>query len=208
MTPEEKKAEIIRIALEEFASCGYSGASTNTITKRAGISKGMLFHYFGSKKELFLMILADAAKRMAGGANARAAVPPGASLYDAMAALFMSKAAYYTENPQIMALLERAQLEQSAEVRQDIVATLKQLAVTMLQKRAEFSRSVVEGAKLRAGLTREQALECILLSLEALDAHFYALYRGRGADIIVNPEPMLDKMKLYLSVVSRGLFED
>jgi hypothetical protein len=37
--------------------------------------------------------------------------------------------------------------------------------------------------------------------------HFYALYRGHGAEVMSNPAPMLDKMKLYLDVVARGLFE-
>ncbi|WP_342742105.1 TetR/AcrR family transcriptional regulator [Virgibacillus siamensis] len=40
-------------ALEEFAENGYERASTNQIIKNAGIGKGMLFYYFGSKKELY-----------------------------------------------------------------------------------------------------------------------------------------------------------
>jgi AcrR family transcriptional regulator len=51
--PDEKRKRIISISMEEFLNNGYSGASTNTITSKAGISKGLLFHYFGSKKELF-----------------------------------------------------------------------------------------------------------------------------------------------------------
>lgn len=37
----------------EFGKKGYVKASTNTIVKAAGISKGMLFYYFNSKEELF-----------------------------------------------------------------------------------------------------------------------------------------------------------
>jgi len=48
-----KKERIINAALDEITQKGFKKASTNTIIKQAGISKGMLFYYFGSKEELF-----------------------------------------------------------------------------------------------------------------------------------------------------------
>ena len=48
----EKKKRIINSAMEEFGDKGYEAASTNTIVKKAGISKGLLFHYFKTKKDL------------------------------------------------------------------------------------------------------------------------------------------------------------
>ncbi|MFL0249304.1 TetR/AcrR family transcriptional regulator [Clostridium neuense] len=55
--PEKKKKKIIHICVKEFAENGYVSASTNTIVKKADISKGTLFNYFGNKKGLFLYIL-------------------------------------------------------------------------------------------------------------------------------------------------------
>ncbi len=49
----EKQKRIINVALVEFAEKGFQRASTNTIAKKAQIGKGMLFYYFGSKRELF-----------------------------------------------------------------------------------------------------------------------------------------------------------
>ena len=54
--PPEKRERIINAALEEFASGGYDKASTNAICRRADISKGSLFQYFGNKKNLFLQL--------------------------------------------------------------------------------------------------------------------------------------------------------
>ena len=42
--------------LRVFAKNGYQHASTNEIVKEAGISKGLLFHYFKSKKDLYLSL--------------------------------------------------------------------------------------------------------------------------------------------------------
>lgn len=42
--PEEKRNLIINISIEEFANNGYDNTSTDIITSRADISKGILFH--------------------------------------------------------------------------------------------------------------------------------------------------------------------
>jgi len=47
-----KRNRIINAALVEFLG-GYKKASTDNIVRNAGISKGLLFHYFGSKKGLY-----------------------------------------------------------------------------------------------------------------------------------------------------------
>lgn len=49
----EKRDRIINAAIKEFSLYPYAKASTNNIVIGAGISKGLLFHYFGNKKELY-----------------------------------------------------------------------------------------------------------------------------------------------------------
>ena len=52
----EKQQRIMETAIDEFADKGYNRASMNTVVKKAGISKGALFKYFGSKSGLFAFI--------------------------------------------------------------------------------------------------------------------------------------------------------
>ncbi len=52
MKPERRDA-IFNAALKEFSLKGYERASTNIISKEAGISKSLMFHYVGSKQKLF-----------------------------------------------------------------------------------------------------------------------------------------------------------
>ena len=47
-------------ALEEFAEHGYHASSINKITKRAGVSKGLLYNYFESKEYLLKEIMRKA----------------------------------------------------------------------------------------------------------------------------------------------------
>lgn len=49
-----KQDKIIAIAMEHFATYGYEGARAETIATAAGVSKGTVFGYFGSKAGLFL----------------------------------------------------------------------------------------------------------------------------------------------------------
>lgn len=48
-----KRDKLIDSAMKEFGKNGYDKASTNVIVEESGISKGLLFHYFSTKKELF-----------------------------------------------------------------------------------------------------------------------------------------------------------
>ena len=50
----EKQEKILQATIREFADKGFDKASTNGIVKEAEISKGILFHYFQNKKNLFL----------------------------------------------------------------------------------------------------------------------------------------------------------
>lgn len=52
----EKRERILNAAINEFAHKGYKYASTNEIVLAAGISKGLIFHYFKNKKQLFLFL--------------------------------------------------------------------------------------------------------------------------------------------------------
>jgi len=52
----EKQELILNAVMKEFAEKGFKNASTNEIVTRAGISKGLLFHYFHNKKDLYLYV--------------------------------------------------------------------------------------------------------------------------------------------------------
>lgn len=59
MKQEEKsalsKTKILNAAMAEFSQKGYEGASLNTVWARKGISKGIIYHHFKDKDELYLL---------------------------------------------------------------------------------------------------------------------------------------------------------
>ncbi len=51
---EERREQILEVALAEFAAHGFEGGSTEAIARAVGISQPYVFRLFGTKKELFI----------------------------------------------------------------------------------------------------------------------------------------------------------
>ncbi len=56
---EERKQQIMNVALEVIAEKGFSNASIARIAQKAAISKGLMYNYFKSKEELVISIMID-----------------------------------------------------------------------------------------------------------------------------------------------------
>ena len=59
-TTEERRQNVLNVAIEEFALNGYNATSINDISKKAQISIGAMYSYFASKEDLFLSIVNNA----------------------------------------------------------------------------------------------------------------------------------------------------
>lgn len=55
---------ILSAGRSEFSVAGYEGARVDRIAEKSNLSKGLIYHYFGSKSGLFLAILEDIYKEL------------------------------------------------------------------------------------------------------------------------------------------------
>lgn len=62
--PDEKRARILAAAAELFAQNGFRTTATAQIAEAAGVSEGIVFHHFGSKKKLLAAVAADHGRRV------------------------------------------------------------------------------------------------------------------------------------------------
>jgi AcrR family transcriptional regulator len=51
---DERRTQLLRLGIELFASRPYDEISIDDIAEQAGISKGLLYHYFQSKREFYV----------------------------------------------------------------------------------------------------------------------------------------------------------
>ena len=64
LTAEARRAQLLEVAREVFASDGYHGAAMEQIAIKAGVTKPVLYQHFESKKELYLGLLEEDMARL------------------------------------------------------------------------------------------------------------------------------------------------
>jgi AcrR family transcriptional regulator len=57
MSAEDRKLQILRIAVRLFSRKGFGGTTTKEIAQAAGVSEAMVFRHFATKEELYSAIL-------------------------------------------------------------------------------------------------------------------------------------------------------
>ena len=57
MDRDERRRQILRAAQRLFTERPYSSVSVGDIADEAGVAKGLMHHYFGSKRELYLEVV-------------------------------------------------------------------------------------------------------------------------------------------------------
>ncbi len=62
--PERTMANILEVAMAEFAEKGLAGARIDEIAAATQTSKRMIYYYFGSKEGLYLAVLEESYRRM------------------------------------------------------------------------------------------------------------------------------------------------
>ena len=56
LTPEARRAQLIELGVEMLATRTLDELSVEEIAQHAGISRGLLFHYFASKQEFHIEV--------------------------------------------------------------------------------------------------------------------------------------------------------
>lgn len=57
LSADERREAIVAAGVDEFATKGLAGASTDAIARRAGVSQPYVFQLFGTKKHLFIAVI-------------------------------------------------------------------------------------------------------------------------------------------------------
>lgn len=63
--------DLVRAATELFTQDGYAGTSLESVVSTAGVTKGALYHHFGSKQDLFAAVLQEAQQQLVDDVLAR-----------------------------------------------------------------------------------------------------------------------------------------
>ncbi|MDB4945302.1 MAG: tetR [Labilithrix sp.] len=81
---EERRAQLVDLGLAEFGDKTYDDVSIDYIATRAGISKGLLYHYFPNKRAFYAAIIAEAAGEVLACTETDPSLPPLDRLHGAI----------------------------------------------------------------------------------------------------------------------------
>ncbi|HKP88664.1 MAG TPA: TetR/AcrR family transcriptional regulator [Thermoleophilaceae bacterium] len=77
---DERRRRLLEVGARAFTERSYDEVSMNDLARAAGISKGLLYHYFPSKRDLFTATLAAAAGELAAVTAPDPSLPPAEQL--------------------------------------------------------------------------------------------------------------------------------
>jgi AcrR family transcriptional regulator len=163
--PATARDRILDAALAEFIARGFNGASTNTIARAAGVAKGLVFHHFASKADLFLAVHDHVTRRI--GAQVLELPSGPIDLFSWLRESATRKLRVLRQDPtayQFVLAARDAPPPLRAEIERRLVA-IRQLTWDLV-------RGSIDTSRLRPGLTLDQAIETLTILGEGLDRRY------------------------------------
>ena len=130
--PELNRASLLAAASQEFASRGFQGARLELVAQEAGITRAMIYYYFGGREGLYTAALEEVYRGIRDSEMSLAL--DGLDPLAAMEKLTHFRIDYYVENPVMVAMIaienqQRAMyLKESKEIQSRASPTLNALA--------------------------------------------------------------------------------
>ena len=199
--PEDKRQKILDAAIREFAENGFEKASTNNIVKEAGIAKGLLFHYFGSKKGLYLYAL-DCSIDYQLDYFLRNLGELPSDLLDRLMTWGTLKVKMLSENPLMYKMGAATMQDVPEDVKPDVAARYTQVSERLM---AIFLKGV-DFSGLRKGVDPQKAMRFILLTLNAVSEKFLEASRTRPDKGLADLPAALKEMDEYKEMLRYGLY--
>ena len=190
---KEKQDRMINAALKVFALQGYRHGSTDDIVREAAVSKGLLFHYFGSKLGVYQFIYDYSVRYM--NLELRSTVNSGESdLFVVVKQIERAKMHAMRGYPYMQQFLNRSMAEDSYEAL---------LAVEEKRNALEETIAAVEGQIDYGALPGEIDGEKLR---KMLDFTIKGLMSERFQDASFQPEMLYQEICDYLDMVRKIVY--
>jgi TetR/AcrR family transcriptional regulator len=208
--PQEKKDLIIKVAIEEFVKNGYEKASTDVITRRAGISKGILFHYFKSKKNLYLYLVNYVKDFLTEIAMEELKKIQSDDFFERIKEIVLLKQKITVQYLQETQFITDAFLNPPVAVKEEMEEIIKKYYETyqgdfLLEH--VYIKDLIQTEKLREDISADTVIRMTMCIVDQLSNKYLALYKNKQIDIMNSTEFMLRELNEYLKIVKYGIYK-
>ena len=193
--PISVKERIINIALEEFAQNGYQSASTNVICKKAKVSKGLLYHYYGSKENLYLSVLRYFIDKFKENITIYIEDSNKKGI-DYMSEYFNAKFKFFGENPQYSKLVLNLLLNNNIEGAEILANEFEEYNNVLLYE-------IIKNIDFNPKFNRNKAFELIVMIGSKLEEKHMKDIESKDKHIVI--EEFRKDHKIMLEMVFEGI---
>jgi len=179
--PREKQKSILDAAAIEFAEHGYQKASTNRIVEAAGIGKGMLFYYFGSKLELYHALLDRVGELVETACEKLLKHPERLGILETFRHATRVKMEMYLEEPALLDFLARLYLHPEETSVTEASAQRFSGFFTLRERVMKELFGAADLTQLRKDLPQERLINYISWAIEGYTQHLVGLIRRNYA---------------------------
>lgn len=185
---DQKKERILNAALAEFAQKKYDDASTNNIVTSAQIGKGMLFHYFGNKKNLYLYLYKYVREIMDNEICSQIGPDKGGKgdLPSILKQIGMRKLEVLKRHPDMTDFIAQTKREKSPEVHDDLEKIEKERSY---QLRENFLFSNLDMTLFKPEFRNENTIKLIRWALDGCTKELQDKYKGQDIQ-----DPAIDEL--------------
>jgi TetR/AcrR family transcriptional regulator len=208
--PQEKKDLIIKVAIEEFVKNGYEKTSTDVITRRAGISKGILFHYFKSKKNLYLYLVNYVKDRLTEISMEALREIQCDDFFERIKEIVLLKQKVTARYLQETQFITDAFTNPPVAVKKEMEEIIKKYYETyqgdfLLEH--VYIKDLIQTEKLREDISVDTVISMTMCIVEQLSNKYLALYKNKQIDIMNSTESLLRELNEYLKIVKYGIYK-
>ena len=158
------RQRILKVATQEFAARGYDGARVDDIMRLSKVSKNLIYHYFGSKEQLFIAVLESAYQGM--HAHQMAWPLDVSSPIDGIRKLVQSTFRYWRDSPEFIGLLNSENFHKGRHLRKSKLS--KAGYSGLLGNIANLLKEGEKSGDFRAGIDPVE----LYISISALAYHY------------------------------------
>ncbi len=199
---EEKKQNILINGIREFAQNSYAEVSTDTITRKCGISKGILFHYFGSKKEFYRYCLQHSMSQLVTDVHIEEHEGFYGILFNSMAVRFR----LCLDHPDEMHMVNMAVRETAGDLTQ-----LKEQILTEYRSRISAGSMTVLRQALSTLSLKEpdnpKILDALMVYTNAIMNRYLTIYLETPDQFFNDEEIIQNEMKEYIDFFLKGVLQ-
>lgn len=205
MKREEKNAlstqRILDAARKEFAQKGYEAASLNSICTENGLSKGIVYHYFKDKDEIYLLCVAECFDAMTAWLGERFEALSG-TIEERLLGYFEARKNFFTKNPQYLGIFADAVLNPP----QSLYSGIEACRARFDEQNISFLSDLMSGEKLRDGLSIPAIIEDFKVYMDYFNMSFQkTMKNGASArDVLLEHD---ERMHRLIDILLHGILE-